>query len=353
MTAQSKTTIKSYFTTGSRPTQTQFANLIDSYIDTSAAVVSAGLILPSIFTVSGSPITTSGNFRVSAASQSQRLFWAAPASASGSPIFRAIVASDLPTSQVIAPAITGYLSSSQTFTSNAIASMTIGAGIASDSTNTALLSGGPFSWNITNGNAINGYQGGTTLPNSTTIHFYVIAKDGLPADASFASSSLTPTLPATYTRYRRVLSLFTSGSGVLPLQQASYEGEGGSIFYWYNVEPVDISVTNLGSSYTQYALSVPGGIRVQPFYRINMPTNGRGVILYAGDEGASAPPAYADAGWTASPGYDLGYSSGTTNNVNPKSEILITDTSRQIAAYATGASTALYMVTRGFKDFRR
>lgn len=40
MTAQSKSVIKSYFETGDRPTQAQFVDLIDSYADTSAAVIS-------------------------------------------------------------------------------------------------------------------------------------------------------------------------------------------------------------------------------------------------------------------------------------------------------------------------
>lgn len=39
MTAQNKTTIKSYFETGDRPTQTQFGNLIDSYQDTTASLI--------------------------------------------------------------------------------------------------------------------------------------------------------------------------------------------------------------------------------------------------------------------------------------------------------------------------
>lgn len=48
MTAQSKTTIKSYFETGDRPTQSQFIDFIDSYVDTLsvagniAALASAG-----------------------------------------------------------------------------------------------------------------------------------------------------------------------------------------------------------------------------------------------------------------------------------------------------------------------
>lgn len=255
--------------------------------------------------------------------------------------------------------IAGLIPTAQTFTSATISSMTISAGQAADSTNTAMLTGGAFSWNITNGNAANGYEGGTTLPNSATIHFYIIGKSDLSAFASFASTSLMPTLPTGYTSgyYRRILSLKTNSSGVLPIAQggAPTEGNGGSLIYFYNVSPLDISVTNLSTTVTSYALSVPTGIVVKPFYRYNMPTTSRAIALFCGvQEGVTALPAYSASGWTAAPGYDTAYDSGTTNFVTPRADgNLLTDTSGQIYAISNGASTALYLVTRGFEDFRR
>jgi len=44
VSVQNKTTIKSYFETGDRPTEAQFADLIDSYVDTSAGVLTAPVI---------------------------------------------------------------------------------------------------------------------------------------------------------------------------------------------------------------------------------------------------------------------------------------------------------------------
>ncbi len=149
MTAQNKTTIKSYFETGDRPTQGQFADLIDSYLDAgsfSAAstglviasagnlqtligpsgyvltsngtaatpplswqlitgagtVTSAGLNMPSIFAVAGSPITAAGEFTVTLSAQAQKLFFLSPASATGVPTFRTMLDSDLPTTAVSA-----------------------------------------------------------------------------------------------------------------------------------------------------------------------------------------------------------------------------------------------------------
>jgi hypothetical protein len=61
------------------------------------AVTSVGLSLPNIFTVSNSPVTTTGTLTAILASQSQNLFLASPNGSSGTPSFRSIVAADIPT----------------------------------------------------------------------------------------------------------------------------------------------------------------------------------------------------------------------------------------------------------------
>jgi hypothetical protein len=61
------------------------------------SVTSVGLSLPSIFTVSGSPVTTSGTLTGTLASQTANYFFAAPNGSAGTPTFRAIVAADVPT----------------------------------------------------------------------------------------------------------------------------------------------------------------------------------------------------------------------------------------------------------------
>ena len=62
----------------------------------SGTVTSVGLSMPNIFSVSGTPVTSSGTLTAAFVSQSQRLFFASPASGSGVPSFRAITANDLP-----------------------------------------------------------------------------------------------------------------------------------------------------------------------------------------------------------------------------------------------------------------
>ncbi len=67
------------------------------YLTSSTAVTSVALSLPAIFTVSGSPVTTTGTLSATLASQTAATVFAAPAGASGAPTFRALVAGDIPT----------------------------------------------------------------------------------------------------------------------------------------------------------------------------------------------------------------------------------------------------------------
>lgn len=59
-------------------------------------VTSVAMTVPNGFSVTGSPITGSGTLAVSLESQTKNKFLASPASSSGTPSFRTIVASDLP-----------------------------------------------------------------------------------------------------------------------------------------------------------------------------------------------------------------------------------------------------------------
>jgi len=66
----------------------------ETYLGT---VTSVGLSLPDIFTVSGSPVSSSGTLSAVLASQTAATVFAAPAGATGAPTFRALVAGDIPT----------------------------------------------------------------------------------------------------------------------------------------------------------------------------------------------------------------------------------------------------------------
>lgn len=67
------------------------------------SVSSVGLAMPlGIFTVSGSPVTTTGTLTATLDSQSANLILASPSSTSGTPTFRALTSADLPNSGAVA-----------------------------------------------------------------------------------------------------------------------------------------------------------------------------------------------------------------------------------------------------------
>lgn len=63
---------------------------------TSYAVTSVGLSLPAIFTVSNSPVTTTGTLTATLASQAANIVFAGPTTGSAAPTFRSLVANDIP-----------------------------------------------------------------------------------------------------------------------------------------------------------------------------------------------------------------------------------------------------------------
>lgn len=71
-------------------------NIITVAAGGSGTVTSVALSLPAIFTVTGSPVTTSGTLTATLASQTANTFLAAPDAAAGAPTFRTILSTDIP-----------------------------------------------------------------------------------------------------------------------------------------------------------------------------------------------------------------------------------------------------------------
>ena len=71
-------------------------------------VTSVGLSLPGIFSVTGSPVTTSGTLTATLATQAANTFLASVDGSSGTPTFRTIVAGDIGNAIVIGKVLTGY-----------------------------------------------------------------------------------------------------------------------------------------------------------------------------------------------------------------------------------------------------
>jgi hypothetical protein len=83
-------------------------------------VTSVGLTMPNIFTVTNSPVTTTGSLTATLASQSANSFFASPNGASGQPTFRSLVAADLGT--MIVPITNGGTGSNVPATINQVIS---------------------------------------------------------------------------------------------------------------------------------------------------------------------------------------------------------------------------------------
>jgi hypothetical protein len=84
----------------------------------SGTVTSVGLSLPGLFSVSGSPVTSSGTLSATLATQSANLVWAGPTTGvAAAPTFRALVAGDIPT--IASSQVSGLATSATTDTTNA------------------------------------------------------------------------------------------------------------------------------------------------------------------------------------------------------------------------------------------
>lgn len=81
-------------------------DLADYLAATTGSVTSVGLALPSIFSVSGSPVTGAGTLTGTLATQTANIVFAGPSSGgAATPTFRALVAADIPT--IAASQVTG------------------------------------------------------------------------------------------------------------------------------------------------------------------------------------------------------------------------------------------------------
>ena len=85
----------------------------------SGSVTSVGLALPNIFSVSGSPVTSSGTLTATFASQTANTVLAAPNGSAGTPSFRSLVSADIPDlSSSYLPISGGTVSSDLTVSGN-------------------------------------------------------------------------------------------------------------------------------------------------------------------------------------------------------------------------------------------
>lgn len=127
------------------------------------------------------------------------------------------------------PVIRNFIDGYQMSTAGASTTMTIGAGQAANSTNAAYITLASSinkttgSWAVGTGNG--GLDTGT-IANNTKYYFYAIRRpDTGVVDVVFSTNATSPTLPTSYTQFRRIGAGITNGSGQWVLFQ-----QNGDVF---------------------------------------------------------------------------------------------------------------------------
>lgn len=204
----------------------------------SGTVTSVALTAPSIFTVTGSPITTSGTLDFALNTQAQNLVFASPNGSTGTPTFRALVAADIPnldasilTAGTLAaarmPALTGDVTSSVGTVATTIAANAVTyAKMQAVSTTSKLLGSSSTTTPVQELSLGTGLSlSGTTL--SSTVAGLVNWTDALSTSAPNATvpvASLTATNAAT-----NVDAAFVAkGTGATTAQVADNTTAGGN-----------------------------------------------------------------------------------------------------------------------------
>lgn len=161
------------------------------------------------------------------------------------------------------PVVRSYLAGLTLSTAGSSATFAVAAGVAADSTNSAMMNL-PAAMSKTTAAWALGTGGGAldtgAIANSTWYHVFEIQRtDTGVVDVLISLSATAPALPSPYTLFRRIGSMRTNASG-----QWTLFTQIGDRFRWA-VPVLDIGSTSFAVAYTNYTLSVPLGVRVRAF----------------------------------------------------------------------------------------
>lgn len=242
-----------------------------------------------------------------------------------------------------------YLAGLTLSTAGSSATFSVAAGVCSEALASydlmvlaSAISKTTSAWAVGNGNG--GLDTGA-IANSTWYHEYLIKRpDTGVVDVCFSTSASAPTtggnIPAAYTRYRRIGSMKTNGSG----QWIAFT-QIGDHFLW-NLPIADVSALNTTTTPANAVLTVPTGVVVIADIQADWTNTAAGAIalIYCptiGTQGAGTP----NGNWTVSNPVASQY---ITNALQ-----IETNTSAQIAHVSNlSINNSLYIITRGWFDRR-
>jgi hypothetical protein len=197
------------------------------------------------------------------------------------------------------------------------------------------------------GDDAGGMNDGEAVGNNTTYHVHLLSNaTGTSVDVGFDTSITAANLladaavvTAGLTKYRRIGSVITDGSAnILAFSQIGDE-------FLYVVPIQDVDVSTLGAAETKYTLSVPLGIQVKALMNVMAYKAGTTstVWVYADDHTSAAPST------TVAPLANIS-TAGTFRHFAALE--IRTNTSQQVCARSTSATTDLNIVTLGWIDRR-
>lgn len=247
---------------------------------------------------------------------------------------------------VVAGSLGGLTLSNDVSTPNTIIDIAAGAAASSDITATMTL---PLAitkttgaWTVGTGN---GCLDTGSVASATWYHVFIIERlDTAVVDILCSTSATIPTLPTNYTVSRRIGSFLTDGSAhIIAFTQI------GSTFYW-TTPLADVTTTSLGSTSALETLTVPPGVQVTPLCNLSMASASPPVSMYVTSPSESDLASTTTTPFSAAPGYSYLSATATGQPSNAACPFLTTNTSSQIRARASGSSTSLSIITRGWID---
>jgi hypothetical protein len=233
----------------------------------------------------------------------------------------------------------GYIGSGNCSAAGGTQTFSVNSGVwTSDDQTTSMVLASNYTktmsaWAVGSGNG--SLDTGAVAAN-TWYHVFLIERiDTGVVDVLTSLSATAPTLPANYTVKRRTWSLKTDATpNIIAATQVGVET------IWA-ASPLDVNTATLGTSRSLFTLSVPPGYKVNALFRAAFINASVGVagILTSPDEADQSPAANADLGGIQA-----------ANQFSAERYSVRTNTSAQIGARSSAASTTLQISTFGWLD---
>jgi hypothetical protein len=175
--------------------------------------------------------------------------------------------------------------------------------------------------------------------NSTWYHMYVIERvDTGVVDQLCSTSATAPTMPANYTKKRRIGSFKTDVSS-----QIVAFSQNGDEFLWL-LPVLDVNTSGLTTSRSLYSMSVPPGVKVNVLFSAAVAAAASVPLVYfTSPDQADVAASFATGAHLSTPA--AGVDAAGQFNIR-------SNTSQQIGARSSNASTAFSAVTAGWVDTR-